>query len=245
MIDTFSDRYFHGCGECRECCNGKFFSNSMVKYSDIRRVANLFPMVFDTSCNELKFLYTLVPTTPCFYLRDNNCSIYNLFPRPDACIIYPFGVTEEGVISCNSEGRTACKNITYEKSDFPLVIDNQPNPKIFEEFFSEQILSMNVENNPLSKFIKLVFENEAFKPMYAFKVADRDMVMDPNLVESNKRYRVLDRDKIQSIVDSIEDKKLRNEYNDFIALILSSLDHLELFGKRTMDLYESKQKLKD
>ena len=55
------ERFFHGCGDCRDCCNGKLFSMGEVTFSDFKTIAKIFPTAINIKTGKLVFFYSLVP----------------------------------------------------------------------------------------------------------------------------------------------------------------------------------------
>lgn len=54
-------KYFHGCGNCRDCCNGNLFSIGLLTISDFKIVIKLFPTAFDPEKKQFLFFYSLAP----------------------------------------------------------------------------------------------------------------------------------------------------------------------------------------
>lgn len=222
-------KYFHGCGECRDCCNGKLFSIGYVTFSDFKNIIRLFPTAFDFENKRFIFFYSLVPLVGCHYFRDNECSVYNIIDRPDACVNFPFGIINT-VINANFK---SCENLNDIEGDFPILEENgQINPRVMNDFFTEfqYISNLKNVNEVLLDFVDLVFDSNALKPFPKFKTTDGQM-LDIKELEHNKQIMILDVDKILKIV-----RKMDNPvFDSFIHGHLLSLEHLPRFGKRLLE----------
>ena len=222
-------KYFHGCAECRDCCNGKLFSIGYVTFSDFKNIVRLFPTAFDFESKRLIFFYSLAPLVGCHYFRDNVCTLYNITARPDACLNFPFGITNN-VIHANFKD---CKNLNDSECDFPILQDNgKINPRVMNDFFTEfqYISNLKNANEVLLDFVDLVFDRSALQPFPKFKTTD-GQVLDIKEIEYNKNMMVLDIEKINKAV-----KKKNNQlFNSFIHGHLLSLENLPQFGKRLLE----------
>ena len=222
---NLTQSYFHGCGDCRDCCDGKLFSIGQVTFSDFHKIVRLFPTAFDIENKTFIFFYSLVPTVGCNYYRDGNCSIYNILDRPDTCLNYPFGIDENKVIHADYE---SCKHLNLTPNNFPVIIDGKINPRVMNEFFTEYQYTQN--NNTLNRFIELVFRSNSLKPFPKFKTLNGEII-DIKELESNKSMRVIDIKKLAKVIK----KEQKEEYNQFLYGHLMSLENLPQFGKRLLE----------
>ena len=223
-------RYFHGCQDCRDCCNGKLFSIGEVKFADFKKIIRLFPTAFDLKTRKMIFFYSLVPLVGCHYFRDNNCTLYNIVDRPDTCMNFPFGIDDNHTIQYDAEH---CPNLNREESDFPTLDENgKINPRIMNVFFTEYqyVSNINNRNSILNEFINLVFDSESLIPFPKFKTLDGDII-DIKEIDSNKDMMVLDIDKIRKIID----RQKQYSFMTFIEGHLLSLENLPQFGKRLLE----------
>jgi len=223
-------KYFHGCGDCRNCCNGKMFSMGRVTFSDIKNIVKLFPTVFDLDKKEFLYFYSLSPSVECHYFRDENCSIYNILDRPDTCKNFPFGIYNQ-VIHADYK---ACPQLNDKVNDFPILnVDGTINPKVMNDFFSEfqYISNLNNSNVILDDFVEIVFNSNSLKSIPIFKTHDGESI-DITEIDANKHLRILDIEKINKIIRKMDNMT----YESFIHCHLLSLQNLPLFGKRLVEL---------
>ena len=221
-------KYFHGCGDCRACCDGKLFSMGTVTFSDFKKIVRLFPTVFDPTNKKFLFMYSLTPMVGCHYFRDNKCSIYNTVDRPDTCLNFPFGLDDKTVYA----DYKSCPNLNDTPNDFPIIIENGTiNPRVMNEFFTEFQYVSHLKNNNLvlEEFVDMVFISEALKPFPSFKTTDGE-VINIREIDANKNLMILDIEKITKIVSKMNNLL----YNNFIHGHLISLENLPQFGKRLL-----------
>lgn len=218
-------KYFHGCGDCRNCCNGKLFSVGHVNFSDFKKIIRSFPTAFNKSDKKFIFFYSLLPMVGCHYFRDGNCSIYDMIDRPDTCKNFPFGIYDKTI----EADFISCPSLNDEKNDFPILKDkNVINPRVMNEFFTEyQYVSHLKENNKiLEDFVKIVFDSNALKPFPTFKTVDGELI-DIKEIDANKDMMILDVEKINKVL-----RKMDNlTFDNFIHGHLISLENLPQFGK--------------
>lgn len=80
--------YFDNCNNCSKCCDGSAFIFAPLFLSDIKECFELFPVIFIRFGFSYKLVYLLSDGTPCRYLQNGRCTIYDC--RPHACKTYPF-----------------------------------------------------------------------------------------------------------------------------------------------------------
>jgi len=222
-------RYFHGCQDCRDCCNGKLFSIGEVRYEDFGKIVRLFPTAFDFQRKKLIFFYSLVPLVGCHYFRNNECSLYDISDRPDTCLNFPFGIDDTHTIQYDPE---KCPNLNKEENDFPTIdSENNINPRVMNEFFTEYqyVSNVNNKNSLLREFVELVFDSEALLPFPKFKTIE-GQVIDIKEIDSNKSMMILDKEKIMKILD----RQNQHFFNQFVEGHFLSLENLPQFGKRLL-----------
>lgn len=225
---NLKQKYFHGCGECRNCCNGKMFSMGVVTFSDFKKIVRLFPTTFDNENKKFLFFYSLAPMVGCHYFRDNNCSIYHTLDRPDTCVNFPFGLEDQTIFA----DYHSCPNLNDKPNEFPILMPNDTiNPKVMNEFFTEFQYVSNLKNNNaiLNDFVDLVFTNNTLKPFPKFKTLDGETI-DIKEIDANKNMMILDIEKINRIVKKMDNLIFQN----FIHGHLLSLENLPQFGKRIL-----------
>lgn len=222
-------KYFHGCKDCRNCCNGKMFSMGNVTFSDFKNIIRFFPTTFDIKTNKFLFFYSLVPMVGCHYFRDNVCSIYNLADRPDTCKNFPFGMYDQTI---NADYKS-CPNLNDEENDFPILLENGTiNPRVMNDFFTEfqYVSNLKQSDKILEGFVDIVFESQSLKPFPIFKTPSGESI-DIKEIESNKDLMILDVEKINKII-----RKMNHiVYDSFIHGHLLSLENLPQFGKRLLE----------
>lgn len=226
---NLKQKYFHGCGDCRACCDGKMFSMGQVTFSDFKNIVRLFPTAFDISSKRFLFFYSLVPMVGCHYFRDGNCSLYNIVDRPDTCLNFPFGI-HNNTIEADYQ---SCPNLNDEENDFPILKDDgNINPRVMNDFFTEYqyVTNLNGSNSVLDDFVKIVFDSESLKPFPVFKTRDGETI-DIKEIEANKNMMILDVEKINKIVKKMD----ISMYESFIHGHLLSLENLPQFGKRLLE----------
>lgn len=222
-------KYFHGCGTCRDCCNGKMFSLGHVTFADFKKIVRLFPTAFDMNTKQFLFFYSLVPLIGCHYYRDGNCSIYDVVDRPDTCLNFPFGIDKNHTLHSDYK---ACPQLNDTPNDFPsLLEDGTINPRVMNEFFTEfqYVSNLNESNKVLDDFISLVFESGSLKPFPIFKTTDGEAI-DIKEIEANQSMMILDIEKITRVVKKMDIMI----YDSFIQGHILSLENLPQFGKRLL-----------
>jgi len=221
---NLNTQFFHGCNDCRDCCNGKLFSMGEINYSDFKTIVKLFPTAINISDYKMVFFYSLVPLIGCHYLRDNQCSIYGIIDRPNTCLNYPFGIDNKHTIQSDNN----CPNLNTIKNDYPVTIGNEINPKVMNDFFSEKQYIDNINNldTQITNFVKVIIDNGYYKDLPQFKTSD-DQIVDLNSIEFNKDLKIIDLAKIPKLILS--------EYNQFIQLHILSLENLPRFGQRLLE----------
>lgn len=228
-------KYFHGCGDCRDCCNGKLFSMGKVTFSDFKKIIKLFPTVFDIEQKQFLFLYSLAPLLGCHYFRNNNCSVYETMDRPNTCLNFPFGLDRDQKIYANYY---ECKQLNDDENDFPVLIDKEINPKIMNNFFTEHQYVSTIQNKDiqLDNFIELVFKSNVLIPIPKFKTVD-DEFIDINELDANRNLRIIDTERLLKIT-----KKMNIPVFDiFIQGHELSLENLPRFGKRLLEQLQENQ----
>jgi|SaaInlStandDraft_4_1057021.scaffolds.fasta_scaffold51105_2 Fe-S-cluster containining protein len=222
------EKYFHGCGECRACCNGDMFSMGQVTFSDFKKIVRMFPTAFDMKKKQFLFFYSLAPLVGCHYFRDNNCSIYDVVDRPDTCINFPFGIDSDHTILMDYN---SCPNLNDDKNDFPVIKDGLINPRVMNDFFTEFQYVSNLQNgdNILQDFVKLIFDADIFKPFPTFKTTEGESI-DIKEIDANMDLAIIDIKKVSKII-----KKMDNSsYESFVYGHFMSLENLPQFGKRLL-----------
>ena len=79
--------YFKGCGDCVQCCEGKFFLAPLV-LEDFEKVKEHFEIRAIRLEEVVPVMLLTDGEHSCKYLKNGKCSIYD--SRPPACKIYPF-----------------------------------------------------------------------------------------------------------------------------------------------------------
>jgi len=222
-------KYFHGCNNCRDCCNGKLFSMGDVTYSDFTNIIKLFPTAFNIKTKKMVFFYSLFPFLGCHYFRDGNCTIYETIDRPNTCINYPFGIDSNHTIQYDP---IHCPELNDNISKTPTIINNEINPDIMNNFFTEKQYLSNINNHDkiLDDFTKMVFETESLLDFPTFKTLDGDII-NINELEANRDMKILDTDNFLKI---LKRQKLEM-YSRFVYGHLFSLDNLPQFGTRLLE----------
>lgn len=222
-------KYFHGCGDCRDCCNGKLFSLGYVTFSDFKTIIRLFPTAFDYKNNLFLYFYSLAPLTACYYYRDGECSIYNIQERPDTCKNFPFGIFDK-TITANYKD---CPNLNDKICNFPILNNNGfVNPEVMNKFFTEYqyVSNLRNDNKILEDFLDIVFNSNVLNVFPKFKTTNGDII-DITEIDANKNLMVLDIEKINKII-----RKMNNPiFDTFVFGHQLSLDNLPLFGNRLLE----------
>lgn len=225
---NIDNRFFHGCGDCRDCCNGKLFSMGEVTQNDFNSIVKLFPTVINIKTNKMMFFYSLVPLVGCHYLRDNKCSVYDTITRPNTCLNYPFGFDKNAVVQ---QDTVNCQNLNQEESDYPTLIDGYINPQVMNDFFTEtQYISTLNKDHLLDDFITLLLQSDSLLNIPKFKTTDGQLI-DINEIETNRDMKIINVDKIKSILE----RQKNNSYNHFIEGHLISIENFPQFGKRLLE----------
>lgn len=225
---NIDNRYFHGCGDCRDCCNGKLFSMGLVTQSDYNTIVKLFPTVIDVVEKKMKFFYSLVPMIGCHYLRDNKCTVYDIMDRPNTCLNYPFGFDTNATVQ---QDTVNCQNLNQEKNNYPTLIDGYINPQVMNDFFTEtQYISTVNNDHLLDDFVKLLLDSDSLINIPKIKTSDEQLI-DINEIESNQRMKIINVDKIKTILR----RQKNNSFDLFIEGHILSLENLPQFGKRLLD----------
>jgi len=86
-IKELPQLYFNGCGECAECCEGKFFLAPLI-LEDFPKVEKYFKIRAIILDEVIPVMLLTDGYNSCKYLLNGQCSIYE--NRPPACKIYPF-----------------------------------------------------------------------------------------------------------------------------------------------------------
>lgn len=223
-------RYFHGCQDCRDCCNGKMFSIGEVRFEDFKKIVRFFPTAFDLDTRKMIFFYSLVPLVGCHYFRDNNCSLYNIADRPDTCINFPFGIDNTHTIQYAPD---KCPNLNKQENDFPTIDDaGKINPRVMNEFFTEYqyVSAISNKNVLMEEFVKLVFDSDSLSPFPKFKTTSGEII-DIKEIETNKNMMVLDLEKINKIIT----RNQQHMFHQFVDGHVLSMENLPQFGKRLLE----------
>jgi Fe-S-cluster containining protein len=227
---NLGQRYFHGCQDCRDCCNGKLFSIGQVTFADFKKIIRLFPTAFDMESRKMIFFYSLVPLVGCHYFRNNECTLYEIADRPDTCMNFPFGIDHTHTIQYDPE---RCPNLNREPNDFPTLDEHGSiNPRVMNEFFTEHQYVSAISNKDviLKEFVDLVFDSESLIPFPKFKTAN-DEIIDIKEIESNKNMMIVDVEKINKIIE----RNKQFAFHQFVEGHLLSLENLPQFGKRLLE----------
>lgn len=230
MKQNVKERFFHGCNDCRDCCNGKLFSLGKVTVSDFASISKLFPTVINIKTREMLFFYSLVPGIGCHYLRDNNCSVYNIVDRPNTCLNFPFGIEEDSTIISDSEH---CDSLNRDESDFPTLIDGMINTRVMNEFFTEKqyMDTLAKKDERLKLFVDLLIDSDSLLNFPKIKTTKGE-VIDINEIESNRDMKVINIEKIKAILS----RQNNTIYDDLIFLHTLSLENLPQFGSRVLEI---------
>ena len=225
---NIDNRFFHGCGDCRDCCNGKLFSMGEVTQNDFNRIIKLFPTAINIKTKKMMFFYSLVPMVGCHYLRDNKCSVYDTMDRPNTCLNYPFGFDKHATVQ---QDTVNCQNLNTDKSNYPTLVDGFINPQVMNDFFTEsQYKSIINKDHLLEDFIALLFQSDSLISIPKFKTSDGQLI-DINEIETNQDLKIINIDKIKTILE----RQKNNSYNNFIEGHILSLGNFAQFGKRLLE----------
>ena len=150
-IKELPQLYFKGCGECAECCEGKFFLAPLIledfpkveKYFEIRAIIldEIIPVILLTD-----------GYNSCKYLENGKCSIYD--NRPPACKIYPFSPFYEEIfidLSCPAVGNEGVK------------LPSNKNEYLSSPFFESRFIDFKQKREETIQYMKtkkLTFDKE-------------------------------------------------------------------------------------
>ena len=151
-IEKLLPLYFKGCGDCSECCEGKFFLAPLI-LEDIPKVKNYFEIRAIKIDNEIIPVMLLTDgENSCKYLKNGKCEIYE--NRPPACRIYPFSPFYDEIfidISCPAVGVIGEKLPSNKKEFFN------------SNFFDDRMINFvdkRRETIEYMKKVKLYFDKE-------------------------------------------------------------------------------------
>jgi Fe-S-cluster containining protein len=119
--------YFNGCGDCSECCEGKFFLAPLI-LEDFEKVKKYFEIRAIILDEIIPVMLLTDGENSCKYLKNGKCEIYN--DRPPACKIYPFSPYYDDIFIDLS-----CKAIGTIGNKLPTNKDEYINSPFFEERF--------------------------------------------------------------------------------------------------------------
>ena len=226
---NLKESYFHGCGDCRDCCNGKLFSMGEVNISDFKTIIKIFPTAINIKTRKFVFFYSLIPYIGCHYLRDNQCTLYNIMDRPNTCLNYPFGIDRTHTIQADQEH---CPNLNNDENDFPVLINNEINPKVMNDFFTEKQYINNLDNQDkiIDEFIKLAIDSNSLLDFPKFKTTNGEIV-DINEIETNRDMKIINVENIRKVLDRQNSKV----FDILIDGHILSLENLPQFGKRLLE----------
>jgi len=108
-IEKLTPLYFGGCGDCSECCEGKFFLAPLI-LEDFDKVKNYFEIRAIILDEIIPVMLLTDGVNSCKYLNNGKCEIYE--NRPPACKIYPFSPFYDELfidLSCKAVGKSGEK----------------------------------------------------------------------------------------------------------------------------------------
>ena len=152
-IKELPQLYFKGCGECAECCEGKFFLAPLV-LEDFEKVKNYFEIRAIVLNGEIipVMLLTDGEGGSCLYLKNGKCSIYD--NRPPACKIYPFSPFYDELfidLSCPAVGNEGVK------------LPSNKNEYLNSPFFESRFIDFKQKREETIQYMKtkkLTFDKE-------------------------------------------------------------------------------------
>ena len=143
--------YFAGCGECSECCDGKFFLAPLI-LEDFEKVEKYFEIRAIVLDEIIPVMLLTDGENGCKYLKNGKCEIYN--NRPPACKIYPFSPFYDDIFIDLS-----CKAIGIEGKKLPCNKEEYINSEFFEERFID-FRKKRQKTIEYMKTKKLIFDKE-------------------------------------------------------------------------------------